>query len=61
MPGIEEDRSSITSELSEDDTPSEIGLEPTPEDRIHLHHDPVVRRLPLRIRDVRTVSSRSPG
>jgi hypothetical protein len=28
----EEDRSSASSELLEDDTPSEVGLEPTPED-----------------------------
>jgi hypothetical protein len=33
MPGTEEDRSSVTSELSEDDTPSEIGSEPTYEDQ----------------------------
>ena len=29
----EEDRSSATSESSEDDTPSEVGSEPTPEDQ----------------------------
>jgi hypothetical protein len=33
MPGTEEDRSSATSESSEDDTPSEVGSEPTPEDQ----------------------------
>jgi hypothetical protein len=34
----EEDRSSVTSESSEDDTPSEIGLEPTHEDQAASIH-----------------------
>jgi hypothetical protein len=38
MPGTEEDRSSATSESSEDDTPSEIGSEPTHEDQaVSIH------------------------
>jgi hypothetical protein len=38
MPGTEEDRSSITSELSEDDIPLEIRSEPTYEDQAASIH-----------------------